>query len=135
LTINTLFARCTTRSGPFLSIVLDVLVAMTIELRSMMSRARQPLLSLVVAAIATLALGGNGRARELAYVVAREANAVSVIDAGSGMLPSTISFATDELSDLRDLVVARDVWLRNAPPSEVETDALESHLRRGTRDR
>lgn len=73
-----------------------------------MSRDPHPFLLLVVAAVAILAPARNGRAQELAYVVARKANAVSVIDAGSGILRRSISFATDELTDLRDIVVARD---------------------------
>jgi len=74
----------------------------------MQTRNRRTLLSLVVAAVAILAGGPKARAQELAYVLAREANAVSVIDAGSGTLRSTVSFAADDLSELRDVVVARD---------------------------
>lgn len=73
-----------------------------------MSRDRRPVLLLVVAAVAILAPARNGRAQELAYVAARGANTVSVIDARSGLLRNTISFSTDEISELRDIVVARD---------------------------
>jgi len=72
------------------------------------SRGRGALVSLVAAAMAILAAPPMARAQELAYVLARKANAVSIIDADSGTLKRTVSFAADELSDLRDIVVAPD---------------------------